>query len=116
MSDLSFPLNYLQRSGGSSSDEEALVQVPFSGAGTDVMHWIGPGTLMQVVVQTAAVGSIVVEDQAVAAPAGPTVATLTTTANPETFAINSGAGSAVYAGICLTITGANSGYLLMRGN
>lgn len=103
---------------GSTSSETSdtvLVQVPFSGAGTDVLYWVGPGTLMQVVLTTGAAGSIVVEDQIAASPAGVTVATLTTTTTPETFLINSGAGSAVYAGVCLTITGANSGYLLMRG-
>lgn len=92
-----------------------IQRVPFSGAGVDVLHWAGPGTLLQVVLQAGAVGSILVEDQMSALPVGPTVANLTTTALPETFLVNGGVGAAFYAGICLTIVGVNSGYLLILG-
>lgn len=40
--------------------------MPFSGVGTDVLVWVGPGRISQVVLQTGAVGSILIEDQIVA--------------------------------------------------
>lgn len=101
--------------GGASSegtDTAVSVNVPFSGVGTDVLVWVGPGRISQVVLQTGAVGSILIEDKIVASPAGPTVTTLTTTVLPETFIVD----ELVYAGVCLTITGANSGYIVMLEN
>ncbi len=94
--------------------EAPAVRVPFSGAGTDVLVWVGEGVLLQCVLTASATGSIVVKDQ-ITAGTGPTVTTLTTTAVPETFLLNSGAGSTIYGGITLTITGANTGYLLVKG-
>lgn len=92
-----------------------VARIAFSGAVTDSLVWVGPGRLMQCVVTAGAVGSITIKDQ-IAAGTGPTVATLTTAAAPDTFPINSGAGSGLYAGITLTIVGANTGYLLVRGD
>lgn len=98
---------------GGTSDTAVNVNVPFSGAVADSLVWVGPGKLVQVVVETAAVGSIVIKDEFFAG-IGATVASLTTTAAPETFLINSGAGTDFYAGMTITITGANSGYLLVQ--
>lgn len=100
--------------GGAGAPDTAVnVNVPFSGAVTDSLVWTGPGKLVQVVVETGAIGSIVIKDEFFAG-IGATVASLTTTAAPETFLINSGAGTDFYAGMTITITGANSGYLLVQ--
>lgn len=93
--------------------DAVLVQVPFSGAAVDTLHWVGPGRLMQIVLETGAVGTIEVIDQ-YAPSIGPTVASVTTTTSPETFLINSGAGAYCYAGMTSTIVGANSGYFVVR--
>lgn len=100
--------------GGAGAPDTAVnVNVPFSGAVTDSLVWTGPGKLVQVVVETGAIGSIVIKDEFFAG-IGATIASLTTTAAPETFLINSGAGTDFYAGMTITITGANSGYLLVQ--
>jgi hypothetical protein len=95
--------------GTDTVDTTVGVMVPFSGAVTDSLVWDGPGRISQVVVQTGAVGSILIEDQILASPAGRTVDTLTTTTSSQTFIVD----ELVAAGVCLTITGANSGYVLM---
>lgn len=97
-----------------SSDELLLTYVPFSGAGTDKLVWIGPGRLMQVVVTTGAAGTIDLADSIANAVTTAIGGTLTTTTSPETFLINSGLGTDVYAGIVMDITGANTGYLVVK--
>jgi hypothetical protein len=102
----------LQELGASSASP--TIQVPFSGAATYLI-WVGPGKAVQVVTTTGAVGSITVRDEATALT-GPTIATLTTAASPETFLLNSGAGIEVYAGITIVVVGATTGYVVVQGN
>ena len=50
--------------GGAGAPDTAVnVNVPFSGAVTDSLVWTGPGKLVQVVVETGAIGSIVIKDE-----------------------------------------------------
>lgn len=96
--------------GSTTTDTSVDVIIPFSGAVTDSLIWDGPGRIYQVVLTTGAVGSIVIEDQNNALPAPTALATLTTTTSPETFTVN----ELVSVGVCLTITGANTGYVIMQ--
>lgn len=100
--------------GSSSSDEIILSYVPFSGAVTESLVWVGPGKVMQVVVTTGAVGTIDLEDSAVSGLGSAIGSQLVTTTSPTTFLFNSGLGTNFFTGILLTITGANTGYIVVQ--
>jgi hypothetical protein len=100
---------------GSDGSASVEVQVAFSGAG-DKLIWVGPGRLMEVVLTTAATGSIELTDEPFAGSAVAAFQTISTTSGqltPTTF--NSGAGQVLYTGLTLAVTGATTGYVLMRG-
>jgi hypothetical protein len=67
----------------------------------------------QVVLTASAAGSIDMSDGLTAGVGVAIGGTLTTTATPETFLVNGGAGVQIYGGILLTVVGANTGYIVV---
>lgn len=113
MSSLSFPLA-LFGSGSEAIYGAVEVMVPFSGAG-DKLLWVGPGRIMELVLTTAANGSIELTDESYTGSPIAAWQTITTTAGAlEATSFNSGAGRVVYSGVTLAVTGASAGYVLMR--
>ena len=99
---------------GTSAGLPPAMLVPFSGAVANSLVWVGQGVVTQVVLTASAVGSIDMSDGLTAGVGVAIGGTLTTTATPETFLINGGAGIQIYGGILLTVAGANTGYIVVR--